>query len=87
VAVRRAHHRDLDALVAQPGDAACPLSFHRPPPFELEAELAEELDRGREVFDDDSHVVHPFDGHVTYRLATKTYSRLSSSSDSPANPP
>ena len=28
VAVRRAHHGDLHALVAQAGDAPCPFSFH-----------------------------------------------------------
>src|SRR2546430_6141110 len=45
VAVRRAHHGDLDALVAQSSDAPCPLSFHHRSPFELEAELAKERDR------------------------------------------
>jgi hypothetical protein len=45
VTVRRAHHGDLDALVAQSSDAPCPLSFHHGSPFELEAELAKERDR------------------------------------------
>src|SRR3954464_1579518 len=39
VAVRRAHHGDLDALVTQSSDAPCPLSFDHSSPFELEAEL------------------------------------------------
>ncbi len=64
VAVRRAHHGDLDALVAQSSDAPCPLSFDHGSPFELEAELAEELDRRCEVVDDDADVVHPFKRHV-----------------------
>jgi hypothetical protein len=58
VAVRRAHHGDLDALVAKAGDVPCPLPFHHGSPFELEAEFAEELDRRVEVLDDDADVVH-----------------------------
>jgi hypothetical protein len=42
VAVRRAHHGNLDALIAQPSDTSGPLSFDRCPPFELEAEPAKE---------------------------------------------
>jgi putative phosphoribosyl transferase len=41
VAVRRTHHGDLDAHVAQSSDAPCPVSFDRGSPFELEAELGE----------------------------------------------
>src|SRR5205814_4169442 len=37
VAVRRAHHGDLDALVAQSSDAPRPLSFRYGSPFEPEA--------------------------------------------------
>src|SRR5919201_6008429 len=47
VAVRSAHHGDLDALVAQSSDAPRPLSFDRGLPFELKAELAKEGDRRR----------------------------------------
>jgi hypothetical protein len=47
VAVRRAHHGDLDAHVAQSGDATSPVSVDRGFPFELEAELAKERDRRR----------------------------------------
>src|SRR5439155_12949021 len=69
VAVRRAHHGDLDALVAQSSDAPCPLSFHHGPTFELEAELAKERDRRWEVVDDDAYIVHPLNSHsVTFLL-------------------
>jgi len=47
VAVRRAHHGDLDALVAESSDVPGPLSFDRGLPFQLEAELAKEGDRRR----------------------------------------
>src|SRR5205085_12112744 len=63
VAVRSAHHGDLDALVAQSSDTPCPLSFHHGSPFELEAELAKELDRRCEVVDDDADVVESFKCH------------------------
>jgi hypothetical protein len=39
VAVRRAHHGNLDALIGQSSDTSGPFSFDRGPPFELEAEL------------------------------------------------
>src|SRR5437899_2075594 len=61
VAVRRAHHGNLDALIAQSSDTSGPFSFDRGPPFELEAELAKEINRRFEVIDDDSYVVHPFE--------------------------
>src|ERR687885_1307613 len=47
VAVRRAHHRDLDALAAQSSDAPRPVSFDHGSSFELEAELTKERDRRR----------------------------------------
>src|SRR5262245_66548216 len=65
VAVRRAHHGNLDALIAQCSDTSGPFSFDRGPPFEIEAELAKEIDRRFEVIDDDSYVVHPFKRHVS----------------------
>jgi hypothetical protein len=64
VAVRRAHHGDFDALIAQSSDTAGPFSFNRGPAFEVEAELAKEINRRCEVIDDDSYVVHPFERHV-----------------------
>jgi hypothetical protein len=65
VAVRRAHHRNLDALIALSSDASGPFSFDRGPPFELEAELAKEINRSSEVIDDDPYVVHSFERHVS----------------------
>jgi hypothetical protein len=65
VAVWRAHHGNLDALIAQSGDTSSPFSFDRGAPFELEAELAKEINRLSEVFYDDSYVVHPFERHVS----------------------
>ena len=54
VAVRCAHHGNLDTLIAQSSDTSGPFSFDRGPPFELEAEFAKEINRSSEVFDDDS---------------------------------
>jgi hypothetical protein len=65
VAVRRAHHGNLDALIAQSSDTSCPFSFDRGTPFELEAELAKEINRSSEVIDDDSYVVHSFERHAS----------------------
>jgi hypothetical protein len=65
VAVRRAHHGNLDALIAQSSDTSGPFSLDRGPPFELEAELSKEINRRSEVIDDDSYVVHPFERHVS----------------------
>jgi hypothetical protein len=59
VAVRRAHLGDLVVLVAQAGDAPCPLALDVSSAFELEAELTNELDRRCEVFDDDADVAQP----------------------------
>jgi hypothetical protein len=59
VAVWRAHHRNLDALIGKSGDTSCPFSFDRGPPFELKAELSEEINRLSEIIDDDSYVIHP----------------------------
>jgi hypothetical protein len=47
VAIRRAHHGDLYALVAQSSDTPRPGSFDRCLTFEFEAELAKERDRRR----------------------------------------
>jgi hypothetical protein len=40
-------------------------NFDRGLPFEIEAELAKEIDRRSEIIDDDSYVVHPFKRHVS----------------------
>ena len=65
VAVRRAHHGNLDALIAQSSDTSGPFSFDRGLPFELEADLAKEINRSSEVIDDDSYVVHSFERHAS----------------------
>jgi hypothetical protein len=65
VAVGSAHHGNLDALIAQSSDTSGPFSFDRGPPFELEAELAKEINRLSEVIDDDSYVVHSFERHAS----------------------
>src|SRR5947208_16830021 len=64
VAVWRAHHGNLDALISQSSDTPGPFSFDRGPLFELEAELAKEINCRCEVIDDDSYVVHPFKCHM-----------------------
>ena len=65
VAVWRAHHRDLDMLIAKSGDTSGPFSFDHGPAFELEAKLAKEINCRCKVLDDDSDVVHPFQRHVS----------------------
>ena len=65
VAVWRAHHGNLDALIAKSGDTPCPLSFDRGAPFEVKAELLKERNRQLEVLDDDAHVIQPFDRHAS----------------------
>ena len=68
MAVRRAHHGNLDTLIAEAGDTSGPFSFDRGPPFELKTELTKEIDRRAEVLDDDSHIVHPFERHQMMSL-------------------
>ena len=63
--VGRAHHGDLNALIAQSSDTSRPFSFDRASAFELEAELAKEINRRFEVIDDDPYVVHPSERHVS----------------------
>jgi len=45
-------------------DHAQPIPLRSWRAFELEAEFAKEVNRRRKVFDDDSHVVHPFERHL-----------------------
>src|SRR5437764_7218349 len=65
VAIRRAHHGNLDALIAQSSDTSCPFSFDRGPPFELEAEFSKEINCLSEIIDDDSYVIHSFERHAS----------------------
>jgi hypothetical protein len=65
VAVGRAHHGNLDALIAESSDTSGPFSLNRGPTFEVESELAKEVNRRCEVVDDDADVVHTFNGHAS----------------------
>src|SRR6184192_3412401 len=61
VTIRRTHHGNLDAHVAQSSDAICPVSFDWGAPLELEAKFGEELNGGVDVFYHDADVVHTLD--------------------------
>lgn len=63
-AVRGLHDRDLCPDALKPHDAIHPAALDRPLALQLESELDEKLSRGREVVNDDAHVVHPVDRHV-----------------------
>src|SRR5262245_5609108 len=63
VTVRRTQHGNLDAHVAQPSDAICPVSFDWGAPLELETKFGEELNRGINVFHHDADVIHTLDRH------------------------
>src|SRR3954452_20320176 len=63
VAVRRTHHRGLDALIAQSSDAPRPVSFDHGSPFEFEAQLGEKRDSGIKRFHHDADVVDPLKRH------------------------
>jgi hypothetical protein len=63
VTVRRTHHGNLDAHIAQSSDAVCPGSFDWGAPLEFEAKFREEFNGGIDVFDHDADVVHPLDRH------------------------
>jgi hypothetical protein len=65
VAVRCAHHGNLDTLIGQSSDTSDPFSFDRSPPFEFKVEFAKEINRPFEIIDGDSHVVHPLESHVS----------------------
>ena len=80
VAVRRAHHGDLDALVAQSSDTPHPFSFNYGSPFELEAKLAKKLNRRCGVVDDNPNVIHPSKRHMATLPAQLLPTRLSTSS-------
>src|SRR5215211_6778506 len=58
LAVRRAHHGDLDLLAVESRDTPRPLSVYRRLSFELEPEHAKELDCRRQILNDDAYVVH-----------------------------
>src|SRR6185436_11784326 len=63
VPVRRTHHGNLDAHVAQSGDSVCPASFNWSTSLELETKFGEEFNGGIEVLHHDTDVVHALDRH------------------------
>src|SRR5207253_9512698 len=73
VAVRHAHHGDLDALVAQSSDAPRPVSFDHGSPFEFEAQLSEKRDSGIKRFHHDADVVHPSKRHAAILADRKNH--------------
>jgi hypothetical protein len=65
MAVRSLHDRDFCPDAVEPHDAIDPPALDRPLALQLESELDEELSRGREVVNDDAHVVHSLDSHMS----------------------
>src|SRR5947208_10473817 len=73
VTVRRTHHGNLYAHVAQSSDAICPVSFDWGAPLELEPKFGEELNGGVDVFYHDADVVHTLDCHDVSLASNATY--------------
>jgi hypothetical protein len=69
VTIGRAHHGDLDTLVAHTGHTAGPFAFDGHPPFQGQAEFGEEDDGGIEVFHHDADVLHADDSHASTSLS------------------
>jgi hypothetical protein len=63
LAVRRPHHRAVDADALDPDDAVHPVPLDLRLPRRLEPELGEEGGRRGEIVDHDPDVVHPLNGH------------------------
>src|SRR5262249_11623980 len=63
VTVRRTHHGNLDAHIAQSSDAICPVSFNWGAPLELKAQFGEERNGGIDVFHHYADIVHTLDRH------------------------
>src|SRR5439155_1281156 len=61
---RGLQHRDLRPHALEPHHAVHPIALDRRLAHQLESELDEERRRGREVVDDDAHVVHALDRHA-----------------------
>ncbi len=64
VPIRRPHHYDVDPDIVDPIDAIHPRPLNPRLAFNGHAERGEEGDGGRQVVDDDAHVVQPFDDHA-----------------------
>src|SRR5690348_15693965 len=67
MSVRRAHHGDLDLLIAKTGNAPGPFAFDHGPSFEFKAKFGKEINRRIEILDDDSHIIHTLKRHSTTR--------------------
>src|SRR5438093_8118722 len=80
VTVRRTHHGNLYAHVAQSSDAICPVSFDWCAPLELEAKFGEELNGGVDVFYHNADVVHALHRHDA-SLASNYYYATGSGSN------
>ena len=64
MAVRILQHRRVRPNALEPRDPVHPAAFDGRLAPQLESELDEELQRGREVFNHDADVIHLLDGHV-----------------------
>src|SRR5437867_9454049 len=84
--VRRTHHGNLDAHVAQSSDAICPVSFDWGAPLELEAKFGEELNGGVDVFYHDADVVHTLDRHDVSLASNRSGSAAGRAADRPLQP-
>jgi hypothetical protein len=65
VTVRGPHHRDVAPDAVEPNGAVRPEAFDLRLAFQLHTELSEERDGSVQVVDNDGHVVHPLNGHVS----------------------
>src|SRR4051794_38252007 len=68
IAVRRPQHRDVRAYALEPHDAIHGGILRGPLALQLEPELGEEPDRGREIVHHDAYVIHPLDSHESGQL-------------------
>src|SRR5687767_13898235 len=83
VTVRRTHHCNLDAHVAQSRDAICPISFVWGAPLELETKFGEELNGGIKVFHHNADVVHTLDRHDVPLASNARVNRPAATTASP----
>src|SRR5262249_9778049 len=84
VTVRRSHHGNLDAHVAQASDAICPGSLDWGAAFELETKFGKELDGGIEVCHHDADVVHALDRHDVFsQRGVRTHSGRTTTRQAP----
>jgi len=80
MAIGGAHHRDLDALAVDSGDAAGPFALDWHAALKDKAKLAEELNGGIEVFHHDADVVHTLDCHDVSSASNDSWSSAAENS-------